>query len=51
MAIASSKVVQRIDVHHKSSNIDGISWSKDNRLAVVTSSFVTIVVSFCYAIN
>lgn len=43
MAIASSKVIQRIDVHHKASNIDGISWSKDNRLAVVTNSFVTII--------
>ncbi|XP_028417403.1 general transcription factor 3C polypeptide 4-like [Dendronephthya gigantea] len=43
MAGANSKVIQRISVHHRSSNIDGISWSKDNRLAVATNSFVNII--------
>ncbi len=50
MATASSKVIQRIDVHHKCSNINGISWSQDNRLAVLTNSFVTIIVSFVVTI-
>ncbi|XP_046854609.1 general transcription factor 3C polypeptide 4-like isoform X2 [Xenia sp. Carnegie-2017] len=43
MAAFSPKLVQRVGISHKASNINGISWSEDNKLAFATNSLVSII--------
>ena len=46
MATQGPKIVQRVEISNQPSNINAISWSSDNRLAVLTNGCVAIVVSF-----